>query len=126
MGALERRTTASVALSVCVLLVAGCGSQAAPAAPRGRTSTSRAQIRSTPSPTRSTPTPSIPYDEATSGLVGAINSAGEARYSSTFGMVRLNHSQHGMSVEMTDLARGRTGRWSHRPARATRNGRAFP
>ncbi len=40
-------------------------------------------------------------------LAQAIMGAGDADYADTFGLVSLNRSQHGMSVEMTDLALGR-------------------
>lgn len=103
-----------------VVLCAGCGTARAPgstgsAAPTSTTTRTRTMPPSSPStsrPTGSTSTVSPGEGganglDATINLAQAIDSAGHTRYVSTYGLIILNRSQYGMTLQMTDLAQGR-------------------
>ncbi|UIJ36326.1 hypothetical protein [Allobranchiibius sp. GilTou73] len=103
MRGVGRRVMVTVALAMAAAAIAGCGTQSAPGAPSY--SPTPYTFVTAPSSVASPSPP--PYDEATSDLAQSIQATGDAHYASTFGLVRLNPSQHGMSVEMTDLALAR-------------------
>ncbi|NYJ75492.1 hypothetical protein [Allobranchiibius huperziae] len=98
-----RQVTVTVALAMAAAAIAGCGTQSSSGAP----SYSPTPYTFVTAPARSSSPSPPPYDQATSDLAQSIQATGGTHYASTFGLVRLNPSQHGMSVEMTDLALAR-------------------
>lgn len=93
---------ATTALAVGAAVMCGCGTQSAPGAP------SYTPYSFVTQPSSAAPQSAPLYDEATMDLAQSIQAAGSgARYANSFGLVRLNDSQRGMRVEMTDLALAR-------------------
>ena len=118
MRGVRRRATVVGALAVMAALagVSGCGTAAAP--PRtapGATRSSKPGVTSAPviaSPARSSTAPPdqlSTYDDPVSVDLGqAIDRTGTAEYPDSYGLVAMDRSHKGLSVEMTDVALGRT------------------